>query len=151
NGLIWLLGQIQIFDEHLLYNESLHPSQRRMALKTLGRRQQDIFIDELALTFTLDAISGCHADPTRLTAGELATTLQPDRPADVPPEEFGRRLGDCLHCLSSPADAQKALRDVLAKHRQKLQSRLEEVTLREQRADQRAAEEARVGATKENM
>jgi hypothetical protein len=95
----------------------------------------------------LDVISGCHADAARLTDGELACILQADRPPDVPPGEFERRLADVRHWLTSPAEAQKALRDVLAEYRQKLESQLQIVTLREQLDDLRAVKESRMSAS----
>jgi hypothetical protein len=151
NGLTWLLGQIKLLDDSLLNRTSLHPSQRLMALKICGRRPQDMFVDTLILTFDLDVISGCHADAARLTDGELACILQADRPPDVPPGEFQRRLADVRHWLTSPAEAQKAQRDVLAEYRQKLLTQLQVVSLREELGDLRAANQARVSASKECM
>jgi hypothetical protein len=152
NGLTWLLEQTERLEDYLRYKTGLHPSDRLMALKIFGRRPQDLFIDQFILTFNLHAISGCHGDPSRLTPRELACILQADRPRDVPEGEFERRLADVQHWLTTnPTEAQKAVREVLAQFREKLESQLRLVTLREERDDLRAQADAAGTPTKESV
>jgi hypothetical protein len=70
----------------------------------------------------------------------------------MPEGEFERRLADVQHGLSpTPAEAQKAVREVLAQFRQKLEFQLQVVTLREDADDLRAQADAAGTPTKESV
>jgi hypothetical protein len=100
----------------------------------------------------LNVIGGCHADAARLMAGDLGCILQADRPKDMPAGEFERRLADVQHWLATnPAEAQMAIREVLAHFREKLEFQLQVVTLREERDDLRAQADAAGTPTKERI
>jgi hypothetical protein len=129
-GISWLLGQIELLEEHLRTSRSFHPSQRVFVVHLLGRRPQDLFTDPVVRQLNVDYLSGLHG-PGKITAEEAALLLWQDRPADMDPGEFERRLGGWLKDLDSIEQGHGLLKQTLAEVKAGLLERLAEVEERE--------------------
>jgi hypothetical protein len=130
HGIYHLLEQIELLDEHSRTSGSFHPTQRVLAIHLCGRRPQDLFTDELVRQWTIDYLSGLHG-PGKISAAQAAELLWRDRPADMDPGEFERRLGGWLQNLDSIEAGQALLKQGLADARKDLLARLKEVETRE--------------------
>jgi hypothetical protein len=130
HGIHHLLQQIELLDEHLRTSRSFHPSQRVLAIHLCGRRPQDLFTDELVRQWDIDYLSGLHG-PGKISAAQAAQLLGRDRPADMDPGEFERRLGGWLQNLDSIEEGRALLKQGLADARRDLLERLKEVEARE--------------------
>jgi hypothetical protein len=130
HGISWILGQIDLLEEHLRTSRSFHPSQRVIAIHICGRNPKDLFTDSLVRQWNLDYLSGLHG-PGKITAAQAAELLQADRPADMDPGEFERRLAGWLNDLVDIPEGQALLQASLAEARAELLRRYEEVEQRE--------------------
>jgi hypothetical protein len=130
HGISWILGQIDLLEEHLHTSRSFHPSQRVIAIHICGRNPKDLFTDPLVRQLNQDYLSGLHG-PGKITAAQAAELLQADRPADMDPGEFERRLGGWLNEMVDIPEGQAPLRQSLAEARADLLRRYEEVEQRE--------------------
>ena len=130
HGIHHLLQQIELLDEHLRTSRSFHPTQRVLAIHLCGRRPQDLFTDELVRQWNIDYLSGLHG-PGKISAAQAAQLLGRDRPADMDPGEFERRLGGWLQDLDSIEEGQALLKQGLADARRDLLERLKVVETRE--------------------
>jgi hypothetical protein len=108
HGISWLLSQIELLEEHLQTSCSFHPSQRVLLIHLLGRKFQDLFTDAVARQLNIDYLSGLHG-PGKLTPAQAASLFWQDRPADMDPGEFERRLGGWLNDLVSIPEGQALL------------------------------------------
>jgi hypothetical protein len=126
----WILGQIQLLEEQVQSSYSFHPSQRRHFIHLCGRTLQALFTDPLVQQWNIDYLSGLHG-PGKISAAQAAQLFLQDRPADMDPGEFERRLDGWLKELVSIPEGQAFLRASLAEVRAELQGRREEVAERE--------------------
>jgi hypothetical protein len=150
HGISWLLGQVELLEEHLQTSCSFHPSQRVLVIHLLGRRLQDLFTDPIVRQLNIDYLSGLHG-PGKLTPAQAATLFWQDRPADMDPGEFERRLGGWLDDLVSIPEGQALLRESLAEVKARLHRRLVVVEEREAIDLELAVEEAMVSVNADCM
>jgi hypothetical protein len=150
HGIDWLLGQIELLEEHLQTSYSFHPSQRMLIIHICGRNLQDLFTDPVVKQWDIDYLSGLHG-PGKLTAAQAASLFWLDRPADMDPGEFERRLGGWLGELVSIPEGQALLKQSLAEVKAELQNRLAVVEEREAIDLDLAVEEAMVSVNADCM
>jgi hypothetical protein len=150
HGISWILGQIELLEEHLQTSCSFHPSQRVLVIHLFGRKLQDLFTDAVVRQSDLDYLSGLHG-PGKINAAQAASLFWQDRPADMDPGEFERRLGGWLDDLVSIPEGHALLKESLAEVKARLLSRLEEVEEREAIDLELATQEAMVSVNADCM
>jgi hypothetical protein len=150
HGISWLSGQIELLEEHLQTSCSFHPSQRVLLIHLLGRRLQDMFTDQRIRQLNIDYLSGLHG-PGKLTPAQAASLFWQDRPADMDPGEFERRLGGWLDELVSIPEGHALLKESLAEVKADLHRRLAVVEEREAIDLELATREAMVSVNADCM
>jgi hypothetical protein len=98
----------------------------------------------------IDYLSGLHG-PGKLTPAQAATLFWQDRPADMDPGEFERRLGGWLDDLVSIPEGHALLKQSLAEVKADLRRRFEVVEEREAIDLDLATEEAMVSVNADCM
>jgi hypothetical protein len=149
-GVSILLTQVELLEDHLRTNRSFHPSQRIIAIHLCGCKLSHMFIDTVVKYWNIHYLSALHG-PGKITADEAAEILQNDRPADVGPEEFARRLGEWLSALVDPRQGHTLLKGTLAVVKAGLLARREVAQEREAEDRERAIEAAKVSVNHECM
>jgi hypothetical protein len=150
HGISWLSGQIELLEEHLQTSCSFHPSQRVLLIHLLGRRLQDLFTDQVIEQLNIYYLYGLHG-PGKLTPAQAASLFWQDRPADMDPGEFERRLGGWLDELVSIPEGHALLKESLAEVKADLLRRLTVVEEREAIDLDLATEEAMVSVNADCM
>jgi hypothetical protein len=150
HGIHYLLNQIELLEEQLQTTCSFHPSQRHLAIRLSGRKLEHIFTDEVVRQWNIHYLSGLHG-PGKITAAQAASLLWQDRPADMDPGEFERRLGDWLDELDDIKQGQALLKEDLADVKTRLLERLEVVQVREEIDQALALQQAMVSVNAECM
>jgi hypothetical protein len=144
------LNQIELLEEQLKASCSFHPSQRVLAIRISGREPENLFTDPVVKQWNIHYLSGLHG-PGKISAADAAVLLSQDRPADVDPGEFERRLGGWLKDLADIKAGQALLREDLAEVKQRLKERLEVVLMREEIDQALAVKQAMVSVDAECM
>jgi hypothetical protein len=144
------LGQIQLLEEQVQTTFSFHPSQRRHFIHLCGRTLQALFTDPLVRQWNIDYLSGLHG-PGKISGADAATLFWLDRPADMDPGEFERRLDGWLKELVSIPEGQAFLKASLAEVKAELQERREVVAEREAIDLELAVQEAMVSVNADCM
>jgi hypothetical protein len=130
HGCAFLLGQWRLIRERLKTHHSLEVSQRPYALQLSGRNPSEILTDAVVYEFNrwyLGALGG----PGSYTAAEAANALLLDRPAELPEEEFIRRLEPMVASLPSIAEGHAKLVQFADQQIDDLAERVELLRLRE--------------------
>jgi hypothetical protein len=150
HGIHYLLNQVTLLEEQLQTTCSFHPSQRALAIRLSDRRSEHMFTNEVVRQWNIHYLSGLHG-PGKITAAQAAELLGQDRPADMDPGEFERRLGDWLDDLEDIKQGQALLREDLAEVKERLLERLEVVQVREEIDQALALQQAMVSVNAECM
>src|SRR5262249_5828217 len=140
-GLRYLLGQVELLEDHLRSSSSFHPGQRVLAIHLCGRNPRDLLTDPVVKQWNLRYLSGLHG-PGRITGDQAAQAFIRDVPDGVGPQEFARRLGEWLAELQDTATGRSLLRQSLAELRSNLQTRYQVVAEREDADQELAVKEA---------
>jgi hypothetical protein len=142
-GLMYMRQQWQILGDQFAAKGYLEPGQRRHAIHLHGLRPCDLFDDPIVLHITrLDLGAGYAA--AGLDGERAASILQKDRPDGMTIQEFQRRLKFVCETLLSVEESRTQLKAFIARQIAGLDERLELVSLREQRDQALAYEEATV-------
>jgi hypothetical protein len=149
-GVWWLLGQVELLEQHLESRTTLEPHQRLLAIALCGRNRRDLFTDPLVKQWNLDYLSGLKG-PGVLSAAQVVELFADDRPAGMPHNEFEWLLGGWLKELESIDQGRAMLRQNLAALRADLLKRLAEVNEREVVDRALAFEKARQSVNDECM
>jgi hypothetical protein len=149
-GLLYMIEQLAILEDQLRVTRSLHPGQRLDLIHLCGCRPSDLFTSEIIKEINISYLSGLHG-PGKLSAEEAALIFQNDRPLEVGPEEFQRRLGAWLRELVDSREGQARLREIVADLKAGLQEQLKEVIAREDDDRAKAVEAAKVSVNHECM
>jgi hypothetical protein len=150
HGIHYLLNQIELLEEQLQTTCSFHPSQRGLAIRLSARKPENLFTDPIVRQWNIHYLSGLHG-PGKITAAQAAALLWQDRPADMDPGEFERRLGGWLDELDGIKEGQALLREDLAEAKERLRERLEVVEQREEIDRALAVQQAMVSVNDECM
>jgi hypothetical protein len=150
HGIHYLLNQIELLEEQLQTTCSFHPSQRVLAIRLSGRKPENLFTDEIVRQWNIHYLSGLHG-PGKITAAQAASLFWQDRPADMDPGEFERRLEGWLGDLEDIKQGQALLREDLADVKARLLERLEVVQQREAIDQSLAVQQAKVSVNAECM
>jgi hypothetical protein len=150
HGIHYLLSQIELLEEQLQTACSFHPSQRALAIRLSGRKPENLFTDPIVRQWNIHYLSGLHG-PGKITAAEAAALFWQDRPADMDPGEFERRLCGWLGDLDDIKRGQALLREDLAEVKERLLERLEVVRQREEIDQALAVQQAKVSVNTECM
>jgi hypothetical protein len=150
HGIHYLLSQIELLEEQLQTACSFHPSQRVLAIRLSGRKPENLFTDPVVRQWNIHYLSGLHG-PGKISAAQAAALFWQDRPADMDPGEFERRLGGWLEDLDSIKEGQALLREDLADVKERLQERLEVIEQREAIDQALAVQQTKVSVNDECM
>jgi len=150
HGIHYLLNQIELLEEQLQTTCSFHPSQRGLAIRLSARKPENLFTDPIVRQWNIHYLSGLHG-PGKITAAQAAALLWQDRPADMDPGEFERRLGGWLDELDGIKEGQALFREDLAEVKERLRERLEVVEQREEIDRALAVQQAMVSVNAECM
>jgi hypothetical protein len=150
HGIHYLLNQIELLEEQLQTTCSFHPSQRVLAIRLCGRNHENMFTYLIVRQWNIHYLSGLHG-PGKITAAQAAALFWQDRPADMDPGEFERRLGGWLDELDDIKAGQALLREDLADVKARLWERLEVVQQREEIDQALAVQQAMVSVNAECM
>jgi hypothetical protein len=75
-GVCWLLGQVELLEQHLESRTTLEPHQRLLAIALCGRNRRDLFTDPLVKQWNLDYLSGLKG-PGVLSAAQVVELFLP--------------------------------------------------------------------------
>jgi hypothetical protein len=150
HGILYLLSQIELLEEQLQTTCSFHPSQRVLAIRLCGRKPENLFTDPIVRQWNIHYLSGLHG-PGKISAAQAASLLWQDRPAEMDPGEFERRLGGWLDDLDGIKEGQALLKEDLAEVKERLRERLEVVEQREAIDQALALKQAMVSVNAECM
>jgi hypothetical protein len=149
-GLLYQIEQVEILEYQLRVTRSLHPGQRLDLIHLCGCRPCDLFTNRTINEINIYYLSGLYG-PGKLSALDAALIFQNDRPEDVGPEEFARRLKGWLPEMLDTREGQARLRELLADLKAELRERLAQVIESEDVDRARAVEAAKVSVNHECM
>jgi hypothetical protein len=132
-GSFYLLNQWELMKQWLAVHNSFEFSQRRHVLALCGWRPADLFQDARILQFDRQYVAALHG-PGKLTAADAARIFVYDRPQDMGPEEFERRLESLVRDLPAAGEGRALLRRFVDERFAELTERIELLGLREERA-----------------
>jgi hypothetical protein len=132
-GCVYLLNQWELMKQWLAVHNSFEFSQRRHVLALCGWRPTDLFRDARILRFDRDYVAALHG-PGKITAADAAEIFMNDRPEEMGPEEFERRLEALVRDLPAAGEGRARLRKLVAERIAELTERIELLGLREERA-----------------
>ena len=137
-GVTWLLQQVEILENRLKSHRTLESSQRSHFIRISGYDPKMVLTCPFVTQINIAYLSGLHGKGGT-DAAEAAGILQADRPEDMSPGEFERRLEVVMAGkggmtgMETVQEGHRRLKGLVAALRRSLEDRFEVVDHRESR------------------
>jgi hypothetical protein len=131
-GILYMLGQLDIIDGHLQSHYGLEPSQRQMLIRCYGHDPKEILTSVTVNEINVACLGARHGHGV-LSSADLALILGADRPSEIDTFEYERRLALWLPLLPSIEQGHAALKGFVSQLQQMLSEQYTILEYREER------------------